>query len=328
MPRLRDAAAAARLVARNPRRAYRALWHEAKTPRDFERDPDPFLQAIDLLAGFDVALTFERNGVTWTVPPGNDGIAEDLFRTGAYSGDTIDAVLAFLAEHRPGRRWVLDVGANIGTTTVPFAKAGFDVLAIEPVPRTLGYLRSNVEANGLGDHVRIVEAAIAADEEEVVMAVSTSLGSSEVVPTPTTSPGFEGVYGHAETIRARAMGLEAAVANARIPIESVALVWSDTQGSERAVIETGATLWSGGVPLLAEFWPHGLALKGGVDAFVDRASEHFREFVNCESGARQLAVAFDPSGARATRRPVEELRALADEVVFYPGRFTDVLLLP
>lgn len=329
--RVQRLAAAAGLVAADPKRAYRALYQETQSPEPSppENDAQRFNRAMGLLTGLDVALRFERDGVVWTVPPGVDGIGEELFRTGTYCGDTLDAVLAFIAERRPDRRWIVDVGANIGTTTIPCAMAGFDVLAIEPVPATLRYLRTNIDSNGLDPHVRVLEGAIAAGADDVLIAVSTSLGNSEVIPTPSSTPGFEGNYGRAETIRAPALGLDAALHLSRIPAESVAIVWSDAQGSDTSVIETGTELWSAGVPLFVEFWPPGLATKGGVDGFVNRANEHFRHFIHADNGANEVRKALNANGDRCLApRPIADLRGLEVIAANYPGQFTDVLLLP
>jgi hypothetical protein len=150
-----------------------------------------------------------------------------------------------------------------------------------------------------------------------------------VIPTPSSTPGFEGSYGRAETIRATALGLDAAVRSSEIPVESVAVVWSDAQGSDTSVIETGTELWAAGVPLFVEFWPPGLATKGGVDSFVNRASEHFSQFIHADNGARDVRKALDACGdRRLTPRPVADLRDLEVIAANYPGQFTDVLLLP
>jgi len=327
--RARRVAAAAAFALRHPKRAYRLIYHSAApAPPSEASDADRFDLALHLLTGLDVSLTFERDGLVWTVPPGEDGIGEDLFRTGTYSGATIDAVRAFVTKHRPGCQWIVDVGANIGTTTIPFARAGFQVVAIEPVPAVLRYLRRNLEANDLADRVRVFENAVAPGSGEVLIATSTSFGNSEVVSTASSAAGLEARYRRAETIRVPGLGLGDAVDAVGVPPESIALVWSDTQGSETAVIETGTALWAAGVPLFAEFWPGGLASKGGVDAFIDQAGRHFRQFIDGANDGRLIVENLETGAARAEPRPVAELSDLAEEVAGYPGQFTDVLLLP
>ncbi len=331
--KIRRAAAAAALVARHPKRAYRALYHAASAPAAAPAEApsadDAFERAMLLLLGTDVGLTFERDGVTWTVPPGHDGIAEELFHSGEYSGGTLAAIAAYLAAERPAHGWIVDVGANIGTSTIPFARSGFHVLAIEPVPAALRFLHTNIDANGLRERVRVIEGAIATGVDDVLIAVSTSLGNSEVIGSPSDTPGFDDKYGRATEVRVPAFRLDATLAAAGVDPSSVAIVWADTQGSETAVIETGADLWAAGVPLFAEFWLHGLELQGGLDRFFEAASAHFTGFIDASRHGFRIVDALDsPDRTRGAARAMGELPAFASEVASYPGRYSDVLLLP
>ena len=60
-------------------------------------------------------------------------------------------------------RVVLDIGAHLGYFTALAGRRGATVLAFEPDPRTIPYLRRNVELNGIADRVRIVERAVGAE---------------------------------------------------------------------------------------------------------------------------------------------------------------------
>ena len=55
-----------------------------------------------------------------------------------------------------------DIGANVGTTTVPALRAiGFGRgLAVEPAPSNLRLLRANLALNDLHERVTVVESAI------------------------------------------------------------------------------------------------------------------------------------------------------------------------
>jgi FkbM family methyltransferase len=331
---LRRASKAAAFAARHPKQSYRALYAATREPTapPTLSAAERFTAAMTLLTGLDLSLQFERDGVAWTVPPGEDGIAEELFEHGAYSGDTTRTMLDFVASRRASHKWIVDVGANIGSSTLPFAASGYKVVAIEPVRSTLRLLRSNIDKNGHSERVCIVEGAVADGVDEVLIAQSTSFGNSEVVPTSTAPAGFERRYGRGATTRVRAFGLDEAVASCGVAPESVALVWSDTQGSEMAVIKTGLSFWRVGVPLFVEFWLSGIEMKGGLSAFIDCASEHFSEFIDAANGGRDVRGALESAdldpGGRLPARPVSELPDLAEAVLEYPGQFTDILLLP
>jgi len=62
----------------------------------------------------------------------------------------------------PGDLFV-DIGANVGSYTVLASKVcGARTIAVEPDPDTARALRRNIEINGIGDKVRVVEAALGA----------------------------------------------------------------------------------------------------------------------------------------------------------------------
>lgn len=64
---------------------------------------------------------------------------------------------------RPGDLFV-DVGANIGSYTVlASAVCGARSIAIEPDPGTVQSLKRNVEVNGIGDRVTVIETAVGAE---------------------------------------------------------------------------------------------------------------------------------------------------------------------
>ncbi len=59
----------------------------------------------------------------------------------------------------------VDVGANIGSYTVlAAAVCGAEVIAVEPDPGTMIALKRNIEVNGIEGRVRLVEAALGAQE--------------------------------------------------------------------------------------------------------------------------------------------------------------------
>jgi FkbM family methyltransferase len=58
---------------------------------------------------------------------------------------------------------VIDIGANVGYTTLPMASAigdGGSIVAIEPSPENLPELRKNIEINSLSNRVEIIASAV------------------------------------------------------------------------------------------------------------------------------------------------------------------------
>ena len=71
---------------------------------------------------------------------------------------------------------VLDVGAYVGDSSILFAAMGARrVVAVEPSPWAYSVARKNVEANGLGDAIELVNCAVAREDGKTLM-----LPSSEI----------------------------------------------------------------------------------------------------------------------------------------------------
>jgi FkbM family methyltransferase len=250
--------------------------------------------ASTVLAREQVTLEFECGGFHWAVLAG-DHISTSLLATGEYAGSAeIVPLLPWLCE-RTGRvgDTVIEVGANIGSTTVPLAAEGLRVIAVEPVPQAFDLLRRNVESNGFSDRVTCIRAAIAAGVTSVSMEVRPWLGDSRVAADS-----------RAGDIEVNALGLSDLVSQQQVDVADVRFVWCDAEGSESMVIETGAPLWASGVPLLAEV---------GIGDFTRQAVSHFRTFIPVGEILRD--------GASARPKPIG---ALSD----FDGFLEMVVLLP
>ena len=122
---------------------------------------------------------------------------------------------------------VIDVGANIGFFTVPFAKwvgAEGRVISIEPEAANCSSLRRRVERLGLGQVVSIVEAAAVEAAGEVKLALNPDHPADHRVAV--------------EGIRVRATTVDAIMVENCWP--SVSLIKIDVQGSEVRVLRGAA----------------------------------------------------------------------------------------
>jgi len=271
-------------------------------------------------------VTFERDGLVWTVSPEDGPVGFGLFTDGAYHGDEIRALAAFLARSgvlAPSRDVIVDAGAHVGSSCIPLVRAtGGRALAIEPVAESFRRLETNVAANGLAARITCVRAAVVRDAGRVTMCAETRQSGSRFVGRAHAEAGRGSVLGSADWStpeEVNGLPLVALLADAGVPLTEVALVWADVQGSEADVIASGAALWALGVPLWAEIEPHSLVRQGSFERFASLAAAHFDRFVT----ARDLVSA----GAAARRAPVAELAGLMSRIS--PRQMnTDVLLLP
>jgi FkbM family methyltransferase len=276
--------------------------------------------AFHLLAQESEEITFRRDGIRWTAFPWDHMISGRLFVGGNFQGSEIKSVLAWMARHRrfaPPRDVIVDLGANIGTSTIPFARqTACRVIAIEPVPEIFAVLCRNIADNGLADRVTCVEAAIAIGNGPVAMISPTGNGGGAEVVRSDRQPSFAGLFATRSAAEVAAAGLSDVLDAHGIASERVAFVWSDTQGSELDVIETGHSLWTAGVPLFVEWEPR---LWGGphdAQAVLAAARAHFGGFIPASSLATDSAAA---------PWSIAELETFSRKLDIHG---TDILLLP
>jgi FkbM family methyltransferase len=274
-----------------------------------------------LIASDVLSISFVREGVIWSLAELDGIIGFFLFVEGGYQGQEIRALLEWLRCNDVSlgsRTVVVDVGANIGTTSIPFARqGGYRVVAIEPASKNFRQLEVNVASNGLQEQILLAHRAVLRGPGTVTMCVlKENFGGSFVwrdglaeVETDTIA-GYETVEGDE---------LETIIKSAGIGLEEVALVWADVQGCEGEVIDSGARLWAGGVPLWAEVEPLSLARQGRLDSFEDLAAAHFDRFVDSHS----LLKLKDKAPPRSIAALGSLIRSLSAQ-----GGSTDILLLP
>jgi FkbM family methyltransferase len=162
-------------------------------------------------------------------------VSRRTFVTGPYGIDRLQRAAA-LIEQETGRgirgREMLEIGANIGTTTVPLITVcgAAHVHAFEPMPRNLELLERNIELNGLGEQVTVHAAAVSDHIGSVALTIPDRFwGSSRI-----------GASDGERTQTARCLTIDSLLADGTIDGTRLALVWIDVEGHETAVL-AGAT---------------------------------------------------------------------------------------
>ena len=271
------------------------------------------------------SVRFTRGGLVWnTRLPHYDHIDWNLFVDGGFQIAEMEALLGW-ARHfgvfSGSRNVLIDAGANIGTTCIPMVHAaGCRALAIEPVAATFSQLRQNVELNSFGDKILLAKKAVAIQPGRLRMSLAERSGASAVAPD---RAGAEEAPLHGTRItgyeEVEADTLSGIVAAAGLDAGEIALVWSDVQGCELAVIESGSEFWARGIPLWAEVEPISLRRQGTLERFPATVAAHFDRFI-ASTELRRL-------GAAAHPQPIAELADLVAGIT-PQETFTDVLLLP
>jgi FkbM family methyltransferase len=240
--------------------------------------------ALRLIESDAEEIVFRRSGCIWTGFVWDRIVTGNLFAHGSIQRDEIEAVLAWMKRNQrfePPRDVIVDVGANIGTSAIPFARStDCQVVAIEPVPELQAMLRRNIANNGLTDRIQPVAAAIVSGRRKRVrMALPPeNSGAAEVIRSGRKA-SFEGKLSIRRSMTVNATGLEALLAERGIEPRRIAFVWADVQGSECDVIESAPALWTAGVPLFCEVDPGLWANGGDAKGFLRQALRHFSRFI-------------------------------------------------
>ena len=178
-------------------------------------------------------------------------------RLGALAADEGRMLRRLLASIREGDSF-FDVGANIGTITLPVAVAGAaECLAFEPEPINAGRLAANAELNRLAN-VTVIEAAVWSAPGTVELRAGGPAGSGTASVDAEAGAGAE---------RVPAVTLDAFAGDGRAAPNVVKI---DVEGAELEVLRgAAASLDSGRIrDVFVETHPGGLVERGGGEAGV------------------------------------------------------------
>jgi FkbM family methyltransferase len=241
-----------------------------------------FFEAAAPFTGY---ASVEAGGATYLVRVEDQTVGRSLF-VGRYRKELEvleQAVLLITAlsgeEAIVGRQFV-DVGANIGTSTIPaLLTHGFgSAVCFEPEPRDLLTLRLNLLVNALEGRATAIGAA-----------VSDSIGTAELMADPTQ--GGKGWIAVDEAARDRAKGgavpilvntvtLDRMSADGVVDPERVGMLWIDAQGHEGQVLAGATALVERGVPIVLEWFPKMLDRVGKRRLIEDAVAAHYTHFLD------------------------------------------------
>lgn len=198
----------------------------AQTPRTFTNWPELLSGLVrEKLGRGPDTLTFEtRSGQRITAPnvPGARLPAYEQYAEDGYRLDWFLGPLRGRAFH------AFDVGAHVGTFACHLAEVApqATLTCFEPSGETAGYLRRNVEQNGLAARVDVVEAALAGESGWALFAEhgNASVHSGLVEDHPVDDPHAGGT-----TVKVQTLSWDDAIAQAPGPVVFVKL---DCEGGE------------------------------------------------------------------------------------------------
>ncbi|MGH9042813.1 MAG: FkbM family methyltransferase [Acidimicrobiia bacterium] len=243
----------------------------------------------------------------------DDEVGRTVFLTGGYEREHMAAAVRHLgyAGHPPAGRVFVDVGANIGTSTLDaLLQFGFGhAVCFEPDPHNARLLRMSALLNDLGDRVAIHQVAVSDEDGTAVLHRSLRNSGDHRIASAAAN-------GSGEKQAVLCRRLDAFVEVGALDPDAVGLVWIDTQGHEPHVLRGAGSLLAAGVPVVVEYCPW--VLLDGAAHLEELIARHFTRVVDL----RRAASGDDDAAGLAPA----DVRPLRDR---YARRgYTDLLLMP
>lgn len=263
---------------------------------------------FELARPFTPSFAVERDGAWYFIFTADEYLGYETFLHGHDDIEMMSKAIVLLREYgyELRDRWFIDVGANIGTSTITALKrfGAREALAIEPGPANYRLLRCNLVANDLEDRARTVRAAVSAEAGSALLELSPwNFGAHEL----RLSGSLGGVAVPVPVAR-----LDDLVAEHVDDASAVGLLWVDVQAHEPQVLAGAPTLLAKGVPAVIEYWPGKLRHNGTLDTLHALIAEHYRVVFDLRTDSGALGA--------------EEVSRLADR---YPDpAYSDLLLIP
>jgi FkbM family methyltransferase len=201
------------------------------------------------------------------------GVSIGTFVKGFWGEDTISRMDMVLKQHAGITALkgltVLEVGANIGTETVSMlVRHGVErVVAVEPDPENVRFLRANLALNGVQDRVKIHQMALSDADGTLTLEYSEKNWGDHRIRVPAPSGPDLLNEGQRVAVEIPAHTLDSLADAGEIDLDDIDLVWMDAQGHEAHILAGAELLAAAGIPIVTEYWPYGLRRVGALDRF-------------------------------------------------------------
>lgn len=221
----------------------------------------------ELAREFHVETLVVRGEYGLIAGPATDNV---IMRWYAINGVWAEATNRLVAERLAGGGTFVDVGANVGMTTIPAAGLpGVSVVALEPDPICYRHLVTNVATNRAGADVRLENVAAYDRACELQLEVSdVNHGDNRI--RGRNEPGALQEHDRA-VVPVRAVALDEYLGSLGGPI----FVKIDTQGAEPFVVAGAARLLATAKTVLFEYWPYGMRRLDADPAVLHELLDQF-----------------------------------------------------
>lgn len=231
-------------------------------------------------------VAVDSDGVRYFVSSADQTVGAGTYVEGHYELDVMAYAIDLVTEltGRPALtdRTFVDIGANIGTTTLPAVTKFGAALAVafEPVPEAFRLLKLNVTANDLESRIRTVNTAVSNTTGTAVMEVAAAnMGDNRVRMGDRVEDGAF-AEGKRSVVKVPMRRFDELALELDLNLASMGLVWIDTQGHEGQVLDGATSILKSSVPIILEYWPYGLRRADGLDLLHRLIEENYRTVVD------------------------------------------------
>ena len=273
---------------------------------------------IDLARVIDVSrVTIDGQYGEITGLIGDSSIFPTYIDSGVWSENINEVFIEFFKDKNSGT--FLDIGANIGLTTLPVARnLKIDCHAIEPEPTNFELLQENVRRS-LSRNVRLYNVAVFSEKTQLTFELaSDNFGDHRIrIGNPDPVSGAFG-EGRRRTIVVNGDRLDQILDVDRLQRPIAAKI--DVEGAEYHLYKGGRTILQAADLVIMEFWPYAINRMGGnVSELLSMLEDDFpcAMFITGDQG-------IDIKGVGPLAEIKEQLATRAKTAG--PDEFTDLIL--
>lgn len=230
-------------------------------------------------------LATDAGGALFLVKTEDKNIGRSLFaKQGrgefAVLGRAVAAIERLLGPDAVAHRTFVDLGANIGTTTIPAVLShGFDsAVAIEPEPENVRVLRLNILLNDLEDRVEVLPIAVSNKIGKADLVVNRGRGGKHWITTDRSRGKRADSVPGSTILTVETVTLDHLVEAGVIESERIGLLWIDAEAHEGHILDGASSLLARGIPLVLEWDPHILDRVGDREKLQRAVAENYTHF--------------------------------------------------
>lgn len=195
-------------------------------------------------------------------------------------GRAVAAIEGLMGADAIAERTFVDVGANIGTTTVPaiLSHRFGSAVAIEPEPENARLLRLNIMINDLEDRVKALQVAVSNEVGRSDLVVNPERGGKHWIATDPSKLRKKSSEPETTILTIETVTLDRLVETGVIDADATGLLWMDAEAHEGHILEGASSLLERGTPLVLEWNPVILDRMGDRGKLERAVAENYTHF--------------------------------------------------